>query len=537
MMAIRDLLLTIALVSGLMVEALSVVLLLALLLPFVPPAPKLLKKLSNDKRAGAYILAVIVLFVVIGWFVLQARESAGVVMALDGRVWRPMSTGGVRFGVGASIFAALAMAVLVGFRVVLVQTIGWQLRAGKRVRLPKVYGRRARQRIEYLSAAQYGNITLYSTKGESDDDDDDEPARQFARSPFNMLPDDPAFLGAGPVARVWSISAELDRQGGEGRIEQPIEIDPVDLHAFVTKRLESMRDQVRNESESIRGLTTHHHVIARGLIARPRTSGSERQPQPLVDPRRWLPYSLASDEAVNTLIRHPQAGLRHYQLVMVGSERGGVSDTAGRQIAAAEDQEVVISAFIHLAVEGRMLYTEFVSTVLPPIQPEFHIVDQMPRGLLAFIVRIPITPSLSFLRVLLGAPARLLLAFLGGLNLHALAHVPRLQVMYDYGARKSVRELGAHDELSFTQRLDAFKYTKLISQRLTEAVVDFLEGKGVNTESFRQQASSIITTTSINIYDSQFGDQVAIGNAGPVNQNSARPQNPSGGPSGTGTQA
>ncbi|WP_143022074.1 hypothetical protein [Nonomuraea maritima] len=510
------------------------VLLLVLFLLVTPPVPKLIRKLSNGKRMGAYIVAVAALVVIIAWSVLQVGESVGLAVDLHGTVWRAVETGGVIFGAGASVYGVLSVAVLVAFRIVLVRTISWHLRAGKSVRLPKVYGRRARRRILYLSAAQHGNITLYSTKSESGDDDDDY-ARQFIRSPFNMLPDDPAFLGAGPVARVWSISAELDRQGGEGRVEEPIDIDPVELHAFVTKRLESMRDQVRNESESIRGLTTHHHVIARGLIARPGASSRESKSQSLVDQRCWLPYSVASDEAVNALIRHPQAGLRHYRLVMVGSERGGVTDATGRQIAAEEDQEVVISAFIHLAVEGRMLYTEFVSTVLPPVRPEFHVVDQMPRGPLAYIVKIPVTPLRSFFGVLLGAPVRFISVLLGGLNFHAIVHVPRFQVMYDYGAHKSVRELGAHDELSFTQRLDAFKYTKIISQRLTEAVVDFLQCKGVNTESFRQQASSIITTTSINIYDSQFGDQVAIGNAGPVNQSSARPQSPSGGQSGAGT--
>ncbi|MFC4112162.1 hypothetical protein [Nonomuraea zeae] len=525
----RDVLLVLAMAAALVTEPVTLVMALALFVPLLRFHRAPFRRPGRPARVGTYVVsaAAVCLFL---WLVLtEVRDS----MDPGTRSW--IFGLGAPFGAGLALFAALTVLILLGFRVLVVHTLARRLGAGRPYRAPRVYGPWARRRIRYAAGAQHGNITLYSGDGRSDDDgEDDEEDRRHAaaRSPFLMFPDDPAFLGAGSVARVWSISVELDLKSGN-RLKKSIDVDPVELHRFVKKRMESMRDKVRRDSERIRNLTTHDHVVARGLISRPKSGQAES----LIDHRSWQPYSLASPETVAALIRNPQAGIRHYQLVMVGSERHSVSHGDGRQIAPAEDQEVVVSAFIHLAVEGRMLYTEFVSTVLPPIRQDFHVIDQLPRGPLAFAMPIRSTPPVPVVQVALGALPRLGSALLSGISLTRLAQTPRLQVMHDYGARRSVRELGASGALSFTQRLDAFKYTKLISQRLTEAVIDFLDREGVDTQAFRQQATSVMMSTSINITNSQLGDQAVLGNFGPVQQNTPASPNPAGGPDGTATSA
>uniref|UniRef100_UPI001C5F35AF hypothetical protein n=1 Tax=Nonomuraea rhizosphaerae TaxID=2665663 RepID=UPI001C5F35AF len=515
MAVVRDVLLILAMVAALAVEALSVVVLLALVLPFARPVSRAARKLPRRRRTLAYALQAAGLFVIIGWCVLQLRARVGTFMEFDEDWWQAVSARGVPPGVGALLFVGLAAVVIAGFRVSLVVTLAWRLRAGIAVRLPRVYGWAVRKRIKHVAAAQYGNITLYSEK----DDDDRAKGRKTPPMPFAMMPSDPAFLGAGAVARVWAISVELDRKDGEGRVDRPVDISPVALHDFVRHRMESMRDEVIHDSERIRNLTVHDHVVARGLIQRPRRG----QAGSLIDEQSLQPYSLASEEAVTALMSHPQGGVRHYQLIVVGSEREAVNDDEGRPIAAPDDQEVVVSAFVHLAVEGRMLYTEFVSTVLPPIRQQFHVVDQLPRGPLALLAPIEVTPRQPFLPLVFGAPARRLSALLGGLDLRGITQTPRFQVMHDYGARKSVRELGAFGGLSVNQRLEAFKYTKLLSQRLLWAVIDFLDKEHVDTTSFRQQAATIVATTTINIGGGQAAGQGG-GGGGSLLQPAATPK-------------
>ena len=64
-------------------------------------------------------------------------------------------------------------------------------------------------------------------------------------------------------------------------------------------------------------------------------------------------------DAICALIRQPQAGLRYYQRFSVRDESQPVWASRGK-VLDGWDHGVMTSAFIHIAVEGRMLYVEFV---------------------------------------------------------------------------------------------------------------------------------------------------------------------------------
>jgi len=116
-----------------------------------------------------------------------------------------------------------------------------------------------------------------------------------------------------------------------------------------------------------------------------------------------------------------------------------------------------------------------------------------------------------FFRDIVAAPFRLARMGRQWLRDRLVDQDPTIYTAYDYGARISLREYGAEDTISDDiQYLDAFKYTKLVEERLTEAVLDLLEGKGVDTATYRQQAIavSMSSTTHYNVgtfYNSQFG--------------------------------
>jgi hypothetical protein len=205
-------------------------------------------------------------------------------------------------------------------------------------------------RIEQIEAAQWGNVTLYS--GEN------------------------PFIGTGRINRAWSVAIELDRArpAAQEMSAQPpsrryVPIDPVELQQFIRERLLKLNDPALPANERVSALTVEDHVVGEGLRS---------WDGPLIDPAQKVPYSLAKPEAIDALIRHPQAGMRYYQRLSV-SDRGQAVHSGGQEVIAGVDQEVAISAFVYVAVEGRMLYLQFVTTVLPPIHREYHIIDRLPK--------------------------------------------------------------------------------------------------------------------------------------------------------------
>ena len=86
-----------------------------------------------------------------------------------------------------------------------------------------------------------------------------------------------------------------------------------------------------------------------------------------------MPYSQASPEAIDALIQHPAAGLRYYLRVCV-SDEGQPVWVRKREVIGTTDQEIAVSAFIYVAVEGRMFYLQFVPHLLPPIYQQYHVV-------------------------------------------------------------------------------------------------------------------------------------------------------------------
>ena len=238
-----------------------------------------------------------------------------------------------------------------------------------------------------------------------------------------------------------------------------------------------------------------------------------------------MPYSVASGEAINAIIRHPQGGIRAYQRVAVGTQGQTVWGHQGHVVAPAEDQDIMLSAFLHIAVEGRMLYGQFVTTMLPPIRAQFRAVDYLPS--------LPL-PSLLW-RVLREtnhglAPAVLLAlpncarTFTHMIKVAVMAsgQRPLQQARFDYGAKISARELAAEPDFdTFMQALDADKYTRLIERRINETVLDYLVNEcGVDVSAYREQLLAIVNSGVI-ITGGTISGQVSTGAKATMTQHQA----------------
>ncbi|TDB76595.1 hypothetical protein E1264_38315 [Actinomadura sp. KC216] len=482
------------------------------------------RQLSGWRRLGLAVLAPWPLF----WLLGMASLGFATAFFLPAGF---LTTGGTLGNAGLGLAMVLLIVlplsmgiptVALGHFALVLRRLARDLQPGAHGPGPDPGGGRFANALGHVRASQDGNVTLYAG---------DNP-----------------FIGAGhprsPDATVWSVVLELDRKASGplgkpnplGKQDPPGEagdvpdVDPVVMHERIRAKLHEMRGEQRSggngerplpRNERINGLVTGWHVTARGrCMQRPRpvddVIGAPYTGHPLIDPSGRVPFSVASEAAIEAVVRHPQSGIRCFQHVTIGAQGQAVITPDGGVVAPAEEHDAAMSAFIHLAVEGRMLYGQFAATVLPPVRPAFKIVDELPAWdgakLLwkAFVLGYPslfVAPLLAPSR-LAGALWRILRETFAA----EIAPDPATELVHDYGARISVRELAADADLQdFVQDLDVDKYTRLIERRVNEALLDYLGDEcGIDVSAYRTQAGVILNEGVIMTGGTVHG-QVAAG--------------------------
>lgn len=366
------------------------------------------------------------------------------------------------------------------------RTLTQELRRGAEPPADAVSGA-AGERLAIVEGAQWGNITLHS-----------------GWSPF---------IGAGFQTEAdWSIAIRLRRNRDPE--EQPrnddydyVPVDPLDLHQRIRTRLQALNDPALPENERIGALTVTDRVVGSGLLG---------LDSPLFDAKLNTPYSHASPEAIRALIRHPQARLRYYQQVSV-SDEGAAVTSHGRTVIESVDQEVAVSAFVYVAVEGRMFYLQFVLTALPPLDDSYRkIAVKYGASSIA-----PLVYALRGLFVsLVAAPFGIVTAFRVWRSERRsekeyLSTIRRVERQYqssldiDFGSKISIREFATNRRFGrYIEKLDVEKYNMMISRLLLETVQQYLDDKNIDTSAFGTSAANIIN---------RFGDVITIsGNTGSI---------------------
>ena len=489
----RDLTLVGLIAVGLFLSLVSTILVLALafVLGMLPRARWGNRRLGGKLMAGAGVIAALAVVAFIALY--EVARSIFQTPELGGSA----PPGGLNIAVVIGLIV-LAVAIQIGYYYSRYRMLAERLRPGARpVRFSPSNGR-AEARIAQIEAAQHGNVTLYG--GEN------------------------PFIGTGSRAgRVWSIAIELDRARTErhGLVSKPgsyVPIDPVELHRSIRDQMLKLKDPSLPANERIAALTMDDHVVG---------EGRRRWDSPLIDQVRKIPYSQASHEAIEALVHHPQA-LRHYQRVSV-NDTGTPVMSGDLEVIDAVDQGIVVSSFVHLAVEGRMFYLEFVTMVLPPIQRRFKVIDQLPvMSSGSFLGKVIIDALSSLFSDVLHAPGgvyrtlSLMLAEQRSFDQEAAAAADIL--MADLGALCSVRELGASGRPNtHIQELDASKYTKIIERRLADIVLDFLASKGADVSAFQSGMSTIINNGTV-VSGNTFSGPAAIGHAAVATQSFVQAQ-------------
>ena len=307
------------------------------------------------------------------------------------------------------------------------------------------------QRLEEVARQQRGNTTVYSG--------------------FK------SYVGSGEVWHTWGFAVRMVRAQDPSRrledvlgasgTEQQREFDQLPFTAqelvdFVRERLSALLP-TRAAEEQITGLTVEDRVCLAGT-----------------EVSHLLPWT--RPDVMAAVVRHPTSPARHYLACQVFAWGG----------------QLIPTVYVHVAVQGRSLYLELTTTVLPPCDERFRIVDTVeghsaiawwravgsgladtPRA----IWRSPLGLASALINMIAGSSSQI-----GGDT--------RLARGYDYGAKVGVRELGSNPDVRFlTEAQDIVKYKKLIERRVIASVLDYLDDHRVDTTEFRARAASVLNVS------------------------------------------
>ncbi|MFJ2304802.1 hypothetical protein [Streptomyces sp. NPDC087787] len=168
--------------------------------------------------------------------------------------------------------------------------------------------------------------------------------------------------------------------------------------------------------------------------------------------------------------------------------------------------ELVVTVFVRVHTQGRMLMLEVAPHVLNPVRQEFKDADRTAHrynrnnllGKAAYAVpRVPVSPGIALFG--LGRMIRLGWRLLTSGNAGALPEGPAL----------SVRELGSAPDGSLFQQMDVDRYLRTIQDRIAHGVRAALADAGYQTGEFVQKIVNI-SNGGVNI-DSVEGSTFAVG--------------------------
>ncbi|MFF5175215.1 hypothetical protein ACFY3U_21615 [Micromonospora sp. NPDC000089] len=384
------------------------------------------------------------------------------------------------------VLAVATLSVLVLFRHRGYRIVTEELARGAEPSLPPLPNPRVARRVAAVSRAQYGDITVQEKE---------------------------AFLGCGKPEHGWSYAIPLRRVRRPGDPAGATGTDPAldqesmgpDLTGYVRAAVRRMREDPLPKGVRVPGLSLVPHIVADGV---------RRQGDPLLDPETGIPRSKASAAVVEAVIRHPQGGLRYYDRIVISGAGKPIHTPDGREVLPEQSLGIDISAFFHVAVEGGMLYVEFVSAVLPPVRPRYALADLVrPRTVTRRALREAL-PELFTASLLSGWRLARGLWRAGTMSwrMNEAAEASTEFRSHNYGARVSVRELVAEPvSVKHLQLLDEWKYTKLLERAVLEAVAAFLTERGLEAADLVRRAEQVqnifgnVTTV--------FGGQQAFGSS------------------------
>ncbi|MCG8920116.1 hypothetical protein L6E12_30530 [Actinokineospora sp. PR83] len=211
------------------------------------------------------------------------------------------------------------------------------------------------------------------------------------------------------------------------------------------------------------------------------------------------PYDLLSERRALALRDRPVEWARFYRCFRVETW----------------DRDLVMSVYLHVALDDTTLYVEWTPCVLRPISDTYQRIDaESPSG-----VRPVLRAALDLIRLPVSLPGRV------GRLLRLLRPIKDGRGVINpdrYGSLHSLRELAADDrEHNYFQLADRDRYLKILESRVTLAVSRMLRDAGYQVASFEEQVSTVINN-SVHIGGSVTGGNVVAGSRNTITQPTQR---------------
>jgi hypothetical protein len=275
------------------------------------------------------------------------------------------------------------------------------------------------------------------------------------------------FVGAGLDFGGWSFAIATDKPKRDFGTLPPAPFRLPDLYRSVGEAVARL---------DLPGLEQRDHFFIQGSDVRGDEAWlSDRYGRP----DQVLPPMLAERHAYGSDSR-----VRYYRWIRV-------SDWAG---------DIVVSYFVRCSLRGPMLFVEVKRFLLTPLKASLRDIDKLAplqtgESLARLLLVAPIAGALK----LLTAP----FAVLGYWNeaweeLSGKAERERHKLidanpLWDYGASTSVREAYASGEyVRYFQRADSDYYEKALEKEILDALIDFLDARGIDTSDLRERQSTIL---------------------------------------------
>ncbi|HSV64456.1 MAG TPA: hypothetical protein VLJ59_00930 [Mycobacteriales bacterium] len=155
------------------------------------------------------------------------------------------------------------------------------------------------------------------------------------------------------------------------------------------------------------------------------------------------------------------------------------------------DRDLVVSVYLHMAVDERTLYIEWTPCVLMPVPRAYQRIDTLRTG--------QWRPFGQALLKFLGLPATLPRRVAHTLKLIRPIRTDRGIINPDrYGSLYSLRELAADKNVqNYFQRADVDRYLKILESRYILAVSRILREFGYSSHEFEQQAAVVVNQHTI----------------------------------------
>ncbi|EWT03214.1 hypothetical protein N865_01565 [Intrasporangium oryzae NRRL B-24470] len=327
----------------------------------------------------------------------------------------------------------------------------------------------ARRRLSYLDHIRDSNVTVFS--------------ESVTTKPF---------VGSGDITRAWSfaiplreatgtfVPSPLGSSGDGGGARPPSrpdgEFSALVLYDRLRRAIAGLATADLPENERLQALSIRDRLYVSGML--PETS-------PYLDPDSHLPVTRVDWDHVLRVASGERGPERHYQVTRISAWEG----------------EVEVSVFIYTAVQGSMLFLELVATVLPSIKPVYHEIDAYEKLNGGVAARCVGSSVLDLVRVAPMSPVHLAEYAVRALTRTMRARQEERSISdrlsFDYGARMSVRELGARQSPVFFQNLDAEQRVALVERRVVASVVDTLEEFGLDPQEFGSRVMNLYNSTLI----------------------------------------